>query len=129
MNIGIVSEKTGVPAKTIRYYEEIGLISAPIRSENGYRYYQAQDIETLRFVQRARGLGFSVKDVGNLLTLWQDKNRASSDVKNLAIKHIRKIEDKIKELDSIRETLINLTNNCHGNNRPDCPILNGLTKL
>ncbi len=128
MNIGSVSEKTGVPAKTIRYYEEIGLIPAPIRAENGYRHYQDKDVETLRFVQRARGLGFSVKDVGNLLTLWQDKNRVSSDVKNLAIEHIREIEDKIEELNSIRETLISLTNTCHGDDRPDCPILDGLTK-
>ncbi|MBT4932079.1 MAG: Cu(I)-responsive transcriptional regulator [Rhodospirillaceae bacterium] len=128
MNIGSVSEQTGVPAKTIRYYEEIGLIPAPIRAENGYRHYQVKDVETLRFVQRARGLGFSVKDVGNLLTLWQDKNRVSSDVKNLAIEHIKEIEDKIEELNSIRETLISLTNNCHGDDRPDCPILDGLTK-
>ena len=128
MNIGSVSEQTGVPAKTIRYYEEIGLIPAPIRAENGYRHYQVKDVETLRFVQRARGLGFSVKDVGNLLALWQDKNRVSSDVKNLAIEHIKEIEDKIEELNSIRETLISLTNNCHGDDRPDCPILDGLTK-
>jgi len=128
MNIGSVSEKTGVTAKTIRYYEEIGLIPPPVRAENGYRHYQDKDVETLRFVQRARGLGFSVKDVGNLLTLWQDKNRISSDVKNLAIGHIKDIEDKIEELNSIRQTLIRLTKTCHGDDRPDCPILDGLAK-
>jgi len=128
MNIGNVSEKTGITAKTIRYYEEIGLIPPPLRAENGYRHYQDKDVETLRFVQRARRLGFSVKDVANLLTLWQDKKRVSGDVKKLAIEHIREIEDKIAELNGIRETLINLTNTCHGDERPDCPILEGLAK-
>jgi MerR family copper efflux transcriptional regulator len=128
MNIGSVSEITGVTSKTIRYYEEIGLIPPPVRAQNGYRHYQEKDVETLRFVQRARGLGFSVRAVGNLLTLWQDKKRVSSDVKNLALEHIKEIEDKIAELNSIRETLISLTNSCHGDDRPDCPILDGLTK-
>ncbi len=128
MNIGTVSEQTGMPAKTIRYYEEIGLIPPPIRAENGYRHYQDKDVETLRFIQRSRRLGFSVKDVGNLLTLWQDKNRASSDVKRFALEHIREIEDRIDELNSIRQTLISLTDTCHGDHRADCPILDELAK-
>ena len=128
MNIGSVSEQTGVPAKTIRYYEEIGLIPPPVRAQNGYRHYQDRDVETLRFVQRARRLGFSVKDVGNLLALWQDKNRVSSDVKGMALDHIREIEERIEELNSIRQTLIRLTNSCHGDDRPDCPILEELGK-
>ena len=126
MNIGSVAEQSGVPAKTIRYYEEIGLIPKALRAENGYRNYSDSDVETLRFVQRARKLGFSVKDVGNLLTLWRDKNRASADVKKFALDHIRDIESRIEELDSIRQTLLRLTNHCHGDERPDCPILEDL---
>lgn len=126
MNIGSVSQSTGITAKTIRYYEEIGLIAPPLRAENGYRHYQEKDVETLRFVQRARHLGFSVKAVSNLLSLWQDKNRASADVKRLALEHIVGIEERIAELDSIRQTLVSLTNTCHGDDQPDCPILDGL---
>ena len=126
MNIGSVAEQSGVPAKTIRYYEEIGLIPKALRAENGYRNYSDSDVETLRFVQRARKLGFSVKDVGNLLTLWRDKNRASADVKKFALDHIRDIESRIEELDSIRQTLVSLTNHCHGDERPDCLILEDL---
>ena len=126
MQIGLVAERSGVPAKTIRYYEEIGLIPKALRAENGYRNYSDSDVETLRFVQRARKLGFSVKDVGNLLTLWRDKNRASADVKKFALDHIRDIESRIEELDSIRQTLVSLTNHCHGDERPDCPILEDL---
>lgn len=128
MNIGTVSDATGVPAKTIRYYEEIGLIEPPLRAENGYRSYREKDVETLRFIQRSRRLGFSVKDVGNLLTLWQDKHRASSQVKSLALEHIEEIEQRIEELNSIRETLIRLTDSCHGDHRADCPILDELSK-
>lgn len=128
MNIGTVSAETGMPAKTIRYYEEIGLIPPPLRAENGYRHYQERDVETLRFIQRSRRLGFSVKDVGNLLTLWQDKNRASSDVKRFALEHIEEIEARIEDLNSIRQTLIRLTESCHGDHRADCPILDELAK-
>ena len=126
MQIGLVAERSGVPAKTIRYYEEIGLIPKFLSAENGYRNYSDSDVETLRFVQRARKLGFAVKDVGNLLTLWRDKNRASADVKKFALDHIRDIESRIEELDSIRQTLVSLTNHCHGDERPDCPILEDL---
>ena len=129
MNIGTVAERTGVSAKTIRYYESIGLIPKPDRAENGYRDYSTTDIEMLRFIQRARKLGFSVKDVGNLLMLWQDRNRASSDVKALAQKHIEEVNERIRELESIRDTLKRLTRACHGDDRPDCPILDDLAKL
>ena len=128
MNIGTVAKTTGIPAKTIRYYEEVGLTPPPDRAENGYRDYRKRDIETLRFVQRSRKLGFSIRDVGNLLTLWQDKHRASSDVKRLALEHIRDIEDRIDELKSIRDTLVQLTDTCHGDHRADCPILDELAK-
>jgi len=98
------------------------------RSENGYRNYADEDIQILRFIQRARRLGFSVRDVESLLTLWQDKGRASADVKKLALKHIDEVEKRIEEMQSIRETLIHLTRKCHGNDRPDCPIIRGLAE-
>ncbi len=129
MNIGTVSEKSGIPSKTIRYYEEIGLIPPVLRTENGYRHYQNRDLEQLRFVQRARKLGFTLKDVGNLLTLWNDKNRASADVKKFALDHITDIDARIAELNSIRATLTELTDSCHGDHRPDCPILENLARV
>ncbi len=126
MNIGIVSEKSGVPAKTIRYYEQIGLIRPAVRSANGYRHYGAADLQTLRFIHRARSLGFSVKDVGNLLASWMDKHRASSAVKALARDHVARIDCKIAELGSMRRTLVDLMERCHGDDRPECPILDDL---
>ncbi len=126
MNIGAAAEATGVPAKTIRYYESIGLIPPATRAENGYRHYTEFDVETLRFIQHSRRLGFSVKDVGNLLELWGDKDRSSADVKALALQHISEVEQRIKELETIRRTLIDLTERCHGNDRPECPILEDL---
>lgn len=126
MNIGETASGSGVPAKTIRYYESIGLIPPAVRAENGYRNYSPFDIETLKFIQHARRLGFSVKDVGGLLELWRDKSRTSADVKALALKHISDVEKRIAELQSIRNTLIDLTDRCHGDDRPDCPILEDL---
>ena len=126
MNIGEAASESGVPAKTIRYYESIGLIPPAVRAENGYRNYSPFDIETLKFIQHARRLGFSVKDVGDLLELWRDKSRTSADVKALALKHISDVEKRIAELQSIRNTLIDLTDRCHGDDRPDCPILEDL---
>ena len=126
MNIGEAASESGVNAKTIRYYESIGLIPPAIRAENGYRNYSPIDIETLKFIQHARRLGFSVKDVGGLLELWRDKSRTSADVKALALKHISEVEKRIAELQSIRKTLIDLTDRCHGDDRPDCPILEDL---
>jgi MerR family copper efflux transcriptional regulator len=126
MQIGRVAEHSGVPAKTIRYYEEIGLISKPNRTPSGYREYDKQDIEVLRFVSRARGLGFSIKDVKNLLALYNDRGRASADVKKIALEHVDEIERKIAELDSIRRTLLHLADKCHGDEWPECPILQEL---
>ncbi|NQV85212.1 MAG: Cu(I)-responsive transcriptional regulator [Rhodospirillales bacterium] len=123
MNIGAAADETGVSAKTIRYYESIGLIPPARRAENGYRDYTGFDIETLKFIQRARRLGFSVKDVGGLLQLWNDKDRTSASVKTLALRHIAEVEQRIGELQSIRNTLIHLTDRCHGDDRPACPIL------
>ena len=126
MQIGWVAERSGVPAKTIRYYEEIGLIAKPKRTAGGYRAFSKQDIDILRFVNRARGLGFSIKDVRNLLALYQDRERASADVKSISLERVKEIERKMEELDSMRRTLLNLAKICHGDERPECPILDEL---
>jgi MerR family copper efflux transcriptional regulator len=126
MNIGEAARRSGVPAKTIRYYESVGLIPAAGRTASGYRAYTANEVETLRFIQRARSLGFSVDDVGGLLELWRDRSRASADVKAIALKHVADIERKIAELESIRRTLLDLTTRCCGDDHPECPILDGL---
>jgi len=126
MNIGALSNETGIAAKTIRYYESVGLIAPPPRSRGNYRVYDTRDLATLRFVQRARNLGFSVKEVGDLVALWQDRQRASADVRSLARAHLGEIERKLKELEAMRATLDHLIKRCHGNKRPDCPIIDEL---
>jgi len=126
MHIGAVAEQSGVPTKTIRYYESIGLIQRARRTGAGYRVYGQHDIQTLRFIQRARGLGFSVQDVAGLLALWQDTGRASAQVKALAEDHRGKIDRKIEELRGLRATLDHLIVRCHGDDRPECPILDDL---
>lgn len=123
MNIGDAASRSGVPAKTIRYYESIGLIDPAERTATGYRVYSTRDVQTLRFIQRARNLGFSVKQVGELLALWQDRSRSSADVKALARAHLAEIDQRMAELQSMRETLTHLMARCHGDDRPDCPIL------
>lgn len=126
MNIGQAAIHSNVSAKTIRYYESIGLIPDASRTGNGYRTYSDKDIETLRFIHHSRNLGFSVKDVGVLLDLWRNQKRASADVKALAMSHIEQVDRKIEELQKMRDTLTHLTQRCHGDDRPDCPILMGL---
>jgi len=128
MNIGQVAKLSDVSAKTIRYYESINLIPKAARGDNGYRDYCERDVEILRFIQSARKMGFPLKDVSSLLELWQDKNRASRDVRELAKRHIEDVENRIKELESIRDTLNTLVDCCHGDDRPDCPILNSFLK-
>lgn len=128
MNISEASKRTGVTAKTIRYYESIGLMPEPLRADNGYRTYRERDIEILRFIQSARKMGFALKDVASLVELWQDKNRASRDVRILAQNHIEEVEKRIAELQEIRQTLKHLVDCCQGNDRPDCPILNTFAK-
>jgi MerR family copper efflux transcriptional regulator len=129
MNIGEVAQKSGVPAKTIRYYEDIGLILPAKRADNGYRLYDDDDVQTLHFINRARGLGFSVENCSNLLTLYQDRNRSSADVKAIALSNIARIQHKIRELKAMETTLIDLAERCHGDERPDCPILEDLSDL
>jgi MerR family copper efflux transcriptional regulator len=125
MNIGEAAKQSGLPAKTIRYYEEIGLV-APARAENGYRDFAGADIHRMQFLHRARGLGFSVEECRVLLALYDDKDRASADVRKLAEAHLEEIDNKIAELASLRQTLAHLVHACHGDDRPDCPILDDL---
>ena len=125
MNIGDAATRSGLPAKTIRYYEDIGLVS-PARSNNGYRDFSDTDLHNLAFVQRARSLGFSIEECRALLSLYDDRERASADVKALAKAHLDQIEGKIAGLQAMQKTLSELVHKCHGDDRPDCPILDGL---
>lgn len=125
MNISQASDLSSLPAKTIRYYEDIGLIK-PGRGANGYRAFSKTDTHKLAFLGRARALGFSIEDCRTLLALWEDQSRASSDVRQLAQKHLAGIDAKIADLQAMRETLGDLVTSCAGDARPDCPILNKL---
>lgn len=125
MNIGEVAERAGLPAKTIRYYEEIGLIS-PRRDPNGYRSFSNRDLHRLAFLGRARALGFSIEACRTLLDLYADPGRASADVKQVATRHLDEIDAKIAALRSMRQTLATLVSACAGDSRPDCPILRDL---
>lgn len=127
MNIGMAARATELPAKTIRYYEEIGLVR-PARAANGYRDYSEGDVHRLRFVQRARSLGFSIDECRSLLSLYEDEARASADVKALALDKIGEIDAKIAKLQSLRATLAQLAEHCHGDERPDCPIIDDLAR-
>jgi Cu(I)-responsive transcriptional regulator len=124
--IGAVAKASGVPAKTIRYYEDAGLIAPAERAHNGYRLYDERALQLLRFVKRARDLGFTMGDVGELLALWQDQDRHSADVRAVAERHLTAIERKMEELDSLRRVLRDLVRCCRGDDRPDCPILEEL---
>jgi len=126
MNIGEAALASGVSAKMIRYYEKIDLIADAKRTDAGYRIYTDQDVATLRFIRRARDLGFSVEEMSTLLALWRDKNRASAEVKRIAEDHVADIERRIGELESMARTLRHLASHCHGDERPDCPILDDL---
>jgi MerR family transcriptional regulator, copper efflux regulator len=126
VNIGEASNATGVSAKMIRYYESIGLIRAPLRTGSNYRVYGEDEVHVLRFVKRARTLGFSVEETATLLGLWQDKTRASAEVKDIATSHVAALETKIAELQGMVKTLKHLAHCCGGDNRPDCPILDDL---
>lgn len=128
MNIGEAARLSGMSTKTIRYYEDIGLIAAADRRESGYRDYSEDDVHLLAFLHRARGLGFSVKQCRELLSLYRDRNRASADVKAIAQGHVDEITIKINELQEMKNTLQTLVNKCHGDDRPHCPILEDLAK-
>ena len=126
MNIGAAAERSGMPPKTIRYYESVGLIAPAERRGNGYRDYSDKDVATLRFVHRARGLGFTIEECRELLALYRDRERASSDVKRIALDRVTTIDAKIAELQGMRAALLTLAHRCHGDDRPDCPILEDL---
>lgn len=126
MNIGQVAEISGVSAKMIRYYESIGLIPKTVRTESGYRVYSDSDAHTLGFIRQARDLGFSVEQISELIALWRDRDRASADVKRIALEHVDILERKARELQEMASTLNHLVRNCHGDKRPECPIIERL---
>jgi Cu(I)-responsive transcriptional regulator len=128
-SIGRAAELSGVTAKMIRHYESLELIPKAARTLGDYRVYTASDIHKLRFVRRARRLGFSIDEVGTLLGLWQNERRASKEVKRLALKHVAELDSKIEELQSMRAALADLAAHCHGDHRPECPILDDLGRL
>lgn len=125
MNVSQAAQRAGLPAKTLRYYEDAGLIR-PGRAANGYRDYSAEDVHRLAFLKRARGLGFSIEACRQLMALYRDKERTSHDVREIAVAHVAAIDDKIAELQSMRRTLDALVRACHGDERPDCPILDDI---
>jgi Cu(I)-responsive transcriptional regulator len=128
VNIGQAAAFSGVSAKMIRYYEQIGLIPQAERSAAGYRTYSTQDAHSLRFIRRARDLGFPVEQIAELLTLWNDRGRASADVKAVALAHVAGLRTRIAELEAMAQTLEHLAEHCHGNDRPDCPIIADLAE-
>ena len=128
MNIGQAAAASGVSAKMIRHYEEIGLTRAPGRTASNYRTYSDNDVHVLRFIRHARTLGFGMPDIKQLLGLWQNKSRSSAAVKRVAGKHVEDLQRKIAELQAMVRTLEHLTKHCHGDHRPDCPILDELER-
>ncbi|NWO01425.1 MAG: Cu(I)-responsive transcriptional regulator [Idiomarinaceae bacterium] len=128
MNIGKLAAATGVSAKMIRYYETVGLIPKAARTAAGYRDYSEHDVQTLRFIHRARDLGFSVEQMKALVLLWRNQNRSSADVKRLALEHIAELEEKAHKLKKMSSALMHLVDHCHGDARPKCPIISGLAE-
>ena len=126
LNIGQASTRSGVSAKMIRHYESLGLLPVVQRTDAGYRQYGEREVHTLRFIHRARTLGFSMAEIAALLKLWQNKRRASADVKRIAMAHVADLEQRIAEMQSMKQTLTHLAHCCQGNSRPDCPILTEL---
>ena len=126
MNIGEVAKHSGVHAKMIRHYEAIGLLPKARRAESGYRVYGENDVNTLRFIRRSRDLGFPVVEIKKLLSLWRNRTRQSAEVRALAAKHIKNLEAKIGELQSMRNSLQQLVSACRGDHRPDCPIITNI---
>lgn len=129
LTIGQAAEASGVSAKMIRHYELLGLIPKPRRTSGNYRFYSEADVQTLRLVRRARDLGFSMQQIGTLVSLWRNRSRASSTVRRLALEHIEQLEEKIAHLQSMVRTLRQLADHCHGDSRPECPILDDFAKV
>ena len=128
VNIGQAAQASGVSAKMVRHYESLGLLGAVARSDSGYRQYGAADVHTLRFIKRARELGFSMAEIAELVSLWRDRGRASADVKRVAQAHVNELQKRIQAMQDMRRTLQNLLQHCHGDERPDCPILDELAR-
>ena len=128
MQIGEAAAQSGVSAKMIRYYEEIGLIPQSARQPQGYREYDERDVNRLRFVARARDLGFSIKEIAELLRLYSDRRRSSADVKRIALRHVAELETKIQAMRQLKRTIQQLADRCHGDERPECPILEDLAR-
>ena len=128
MNIGQAATASGVSAKMIRHYEEVGLFPEPGRTDAGYRQYNEKEVHTLRFIRQARDLGFSIPQIGELVGLWQNRRRPSRQVKALAEAHIQELQQKAQDLLAMKATLEHLVQSCHGDDRPDCPILENLAK-
>ena len=126
MNIGEAARASGVTAKMIRYYESVGLLAAKARTSAGYRVYGPQEVHSLRFIRQARRLGFLVEDIRRLLALWHDRTRAGAEVKAIALDHVAELDRRIAELTEMRDTLAHLAHHCHGDDRPDCPIIERL---
>ena len=126
LNIGQAAALSGVSAKMVRHYESLGLLPTVHRTDAGYRQYGEKEVHTLRFIRRARALGFSMAEITELLKLWQNKRRASADVKRIALAHVADLERRIAEMEAMKQTLGHLAPCCQGNSRPDCPILTEL---
>lgn len=129
MNIGEAARRSGVSAKMVRHYESLGLLPRVARTEAGYRQYGPEEVHTLRFIRRARELGFSMAEIADLLKLWQNRERASADVKRIAEAHMADLDRRIAEMSSMRRTLEQLVHCCHGDERPQCPILDELAEV
>ena len=125
-NIGQAASQSGVSAKMVRHYESLGLLPTIERTDAGYRLYTDKEVHTLRFIKRSRNLGFSMLEITELLKLWQNQQRSSQDVRNIAVKHVEDLNQRIDEMQVMKRTLEHLINCCHGNDRPDCPILDEL---
>ncbi|WP_230280652.1 Cu(I)-responsive transcriptional regulator [Croceicoccus sp. Ery15] len=128
MNIGDAAQRTGVTQRMIRHYEKIGLIPAPLRRDSGYRDYSDADVNRLRFIANARDLGFSIEEIGELLALWSDEHRASAEVKALALAKADELGRKVEALAAMRASLVHLAQTCHGDDRPDCPIIDSMSE-
>ena len=129
MNVGQAATKSGLPVKTVRYYADIGLVEPLGRSDAGYRIYGDAEISKLTFIRRARAFDFSINDCRELLGLYQDKSRSSRDVKAMALKRLEQIDDKLRDLNKLRDELTRVAKECRGDNRPDCPILNSFSAV
>lgn len=128
MNIGTAAKAAGLPSKTVRYYADIGLVTPSGRGDNGYRQYTNSELSKLIFARRARAFGFTIDETRELLSLYEDRNRSSADVKQIALRRLEDIETKMRELEALKRELSHLVQACRGDKRPDCPIISGFAK-